>query len=660
MIRTQATQTCTGSDRWLLLVLLLAFLSTLVVQYPSLKDPYRIDDDFRQYYWMNWFRDHDLFPRDPLMQSVKGVHFLRVGNWEIAVQYYSLGFSLIYLVGSLLLDPLWVNKLLPFGLAIVATWYSYRLGQRLKDTRTGVLTAMLFILYIFVAPANVALSPGLERSFALPMLIVFWYYMIADDKTKVVLVLVIAMLIYAPTFFLCASAYALSFIQVKDRRVTIELERSRVLTLALGLLLGTLVFMPTLADDWRLPDQTASVEPVGVFHNPRFRSTGRVPIFWEHPSGLPVYLLIGDGGLVGVPSEVVALMPLVFLLLLMLAVGGLGALKLPPKLGTLLAAALLMWAMAWAIAMVTSLFVLKFPSKYTRAALPLFLLLLVASNAEAFVNRCIVLLSQKKAVPALLLACGGALVTSLGLFILSGEGLYVPAFPSAKGSAFGRTLVAIGGTSLWIGIALTGRHRLGQVQDLPLLGRADRMAEAAAQPPSPRITLKGLTFLVAALAIVYLPHWTGRTIRVTPERRELYDFIATLPKDALLAAPPSEAANIPLFARRSVLFSDEILPFKPETVIDFFDGYYATSATRILSFCRQYGVNYLVVDRTSFSSQTLAENRFFFEPYNSDIVAIVGQRKDFVLDRLPNNAKLFQGETLFVVTCEEGTFAGFD
>jgi len=44
----------------LLVLMFLAFMATLYVQYAAFEDPYRVNDDFRQYYWMERFVDPDL------------------------------------------------------------------------------------------------------------------------------------------------------------------------------------------------------------------------------------------------------------------------------------------------------------------------------------------------------------------------------------------------------------------------------------------------------------------------------------------------------------------------------------------------------------------------------------------------------------------------
>ncbi len=143
---------------------------------------------------------------------------------------------------------------------------------------------------------------------------------------------------------------------------------------------------------------------------------------------------------------------------------------------------------------------------------------------------------------------------------------------------------------------------------------------------------------------------------VPQEERPLLEYLSTLPKDVLIAGDPEIMSNIPLFSERRVLFSSEISYVGGTKVVDFFDAYYAESADRVLTFCQQYGVDYLVVDERRFSPDYLANGRFFYSPFNESIAQSVAARSNFILPQIPDSHKAFQSDPLFVIACTAEVF----
>lgn len=93
---------------------------------------------------------------------------------------------------------------------------------------------------------------------------------------------------------------------------------------------------------------------------------------------------------------------------------------------------------------------------------------------------------------------------------------------------------------------------------------------------------------------------------------ELYQYLAKQPKDSLVASLLSEADNIPIFARRSVLVA-------PEYAVPYHIGYatpfrkhaqaliaaqYTSDPQQLRHFIQQYGVDFWLIDRRSFDAST--------------------------------------------------------
>jgi hypothetical protein len=147
----------------------------------------------------------------------------------------------------------------------------------------------------------------------------------------------------------------------------------------------------------------------------------------------------------------------------------------------------------------------------------------------------------------------------------------------------------------------------------------------------------------------------GTTINPSHAERDVYEFVSTLPKDAMLMGDPDVMSGIPLLSQRSVLF--RALQHKPSApILQFFDVYYAKSPHAVLDFCQAYSIDYLVINREQFAPDYLAASKFFYNPYNEVIAQTVAARTSFILPQIPNDRKLFQSDDLFVIPCEAHVF----
>ncbi len=129
----------------------------------------------------------------------------------------------------------------------------------------------------------------------------------------------------------------------------------------------------------------------------------------------------------------------------------------------------------------------------------------------------------------------------------------------------------------------------------------------------------------------------------------LYRFVRTTPKTSLIAGPPDLMDKVLTFGRRKAFVTYELSHtwyirywdvIKKRT-FDFFRAYYAKDPAVIREFCRENGIDYLIVRDADFSADLLKKNQihpdgsqFAFEPFSSYIDQLVKSRSHFaVLDR---------------------------
>jgi hypothetical protein len=67
---------------------------------------------------------------------------------------------------------------------------------------------------------------------------------------------------------------------------------------------------------------------------------------------------------------------------------------------------------------------------------------------------------------------------------------------------------------------------------------------------------------------------------------------------------------------------------------DFFRAYYAEDPAEVREFCRENGIDYLIVRDKDFSPDLLKKTQIHFEPFDAYIKGLVNSRSHFaVLDR---------------------------
>jgi hypothetical protein len=138
--------------------------------------------------------------------------------------------------------------------------------------------------------------------------------------------------------------------------------------------------------------------------------------------------------------------------------------------------------------------------------------------------------------------------------------------------------------------------------------------------------------------------------------KKLYEYLSTLPKDALIAAHPYLADGIPTFSRRKVFLNFELsyhwfdnywLEIDRRTR-ELFAAYYSTDASSICEFCRKNRIDYLIVDMRHFTKPYLEKQEPYFEPFNAYIRNLIRDGQPYALLNVPEKDKLFTDGEIFV------------
>jgi len=285
----------------------------------------------------------------------------------------------------------------------------------------------------------------------------------------------------------------------------------------------------------------------------------------------------------------------------------------------------------------TSNLVLYFPSRYTQTSLILVLLLFVTMNLGPAMRtswrRFRILSRSSKA-----LVVAASVVAAVALyFLLEQADLWNrlgAVGPSYKGILLGAYMFLIGCIALRI---LLGRTLL---EPVPV---TDRLA------PKKELSIV-LIILLAGLVIIAIPPDSHLFIPIEPQRKDLVTFFQTTPKDSLTAGNPCFLDYVPMAAGRQVLFSCEFyVRGVTEPVLDNFRAYYADSLSQVRAFCDAYSIDYLVVVPRSFNASE--DMWIFFEPLNSILVPEVLSKPGYVLEDIPPNLRVYDGQEAIVMDC---------
>jgi hypothetical protein len=166
-----------------------------------------------------------------------------------------------------------------------------------------------------------------------------------------------------------------------------------------------------------------------------------------------------------------------------------------------------------------------------------------------------------------------------------------------------------------------------------------------------RAWVRAVPWLANAVIFVLLGargvSWAGFTVRIPPADRPLFASIAGLPRDAVIAAFPSETSDsIPYLSRRSVYLAREThMPFHTRytelmraRARALFAAYFASRPSVLRQFRDREHVTHLLIDRADFESRPS-----YFAPFDVDIARAfdAGRRAGFAAPALAPSLAVF-------------------
>jgi hypothetical protein len=605
--------------RLLAAVIVASLLVTFLSQSAHIWDRYRVVKDVQNFYWMARYQDPTLFATDYLWDN--RLLEVDVRGYQIILFPPSLGYALLFYLASFVIDHIWLSKLLIFVLMPICVTYLFKLGKLVRGDLSAISLSLVFVFFSLASRDSVSVASGLQRAFAVPLLIVFMYSMVREQYILAGLMIVMSALFYWPNFPLTVLAYGLSLIKVRPRlKMSLDISRSKLLPLLGSLLLSTLLIALQVASE---PDVLGSRD-VPVLQDPSHQTGGATPMFISFP-------WLGRGGVFETGNDVLSFIALLGLgVLVYKTVGRRSWQRLPDPCWHLVAAGAIMYLASFFLLFGLSSLLLYLPSRYTRSTLFLFAICYVGLNWGEFLEKGPDWFRRNARL--LVFFAVSLIVALVATYLLFPARLLLLPLLWFMGLILSGAAAVLGGSSLFW---LITRSRLRG---------ASRFAVALAV---------GLVIVLAS--VLHIGKLGAKTINPSAAEREVYEFVGSLPKDAVLVGDPVVMSGIPLFSGRNVLFRDlhpNINPNAPIYILDYFDAQYAESGEAVLNFCQRYKISHLVLDVEDFDPDHLAEGDFFYQPWNDRIVETVAGRSDFVLLEIQ---PVFASGPFEVIECDEET-----
>jgi hypothetical protein len=262
----QPPATAPGTDS--VLAVILSSVIFVFAHFQALSQYWVINDDVRQQiFWMQQWRDPQLFPGDLLSAYARA--------------YVPWGIKGLYRLASTVVDPMVISKWLPGLLFVFLGWCLFRIGCRLGSRRLAWFTLGLYWLMPFFLDN---LSGGLSRAFAAPLLAFFCLCWLAANPWGLGLALLLQALFIPYIFLVAAGATVLAWLAGRSGRwpAAPGITWAHLLIVAGG---AALVLL--MNHQFNAAGFGPLVSAADMARHPEFTAQGRYPIlpvpsfFWE-------------------------------------------------------------------------------------------------------------------------------------------------------------------------------------------------------------------------------------------------------------------------------------------------------------------------------------------------------------------------------------------
>jgi len=209
--------------------------------------------------WMAQFSNEKLFVNDLITNYVQFVT--------------PFGFSLLYRMASIFVEPVTFSKILPFPLVIVTAIYLYRIGRMIAGREAGFATVAFFLFF----PSHLkSFCGGIPHGFMFPLLVMALFYLMNARWLIVALLLFVGSLFYPLVSILGLPLFSLCIVQRSEGPLPLRLNgRGFGYLCAAALLCGAALFPKIVAENPEIGPTISAREAKAM---PEMQKKGRLKV----------------------------------------------------------------------------------------------------------------------------------------------------------------------------------------------------------------------------------------------------------------------------------------------------------------------------------------------------------------------------------------------
>lgn len=251
---------------WFSLSLTFATIFGIMELQRAFSSEYVVQDDARQHvFWMRRFLEPELFPNDLIADYYQSVA--------------PVGYASVYhLMASVGIDPIFLSKLLPIVLGLIATGYCFGVClQMLPVPIAGFIATLLLNQNLLLKDDLVS---GTARAFMYPLFFAFLYYLLRRSLLPSLATIALQGLFYPSSVLICAGILTLRLWRWKHGRPRLSQDRSDYIFCATGLGVALLMLLPLALKSSEFGSAIAAAEARAM---PEFFELGRSRFFVNNP-----------------------------------------------------------------------------------------------------------------------------------------------------------------------------------------------------------------------------------------------------------------------------------------------------------------------------------------------------------------------------------------
>ena len=582
----------------LLYVLIAATGVYVFAHWPALTNPYVVNDDVRQQiFWMQQWLDPELYQNDLLT--------------EYAKNYVPWGVQAIYAVAAPFINPVQFTKVLAGLLFVITAGFFFGLGRQFGDDLAAIFISCTFC---FMGGFMDKISGGLSQSFGFPLLVAFLFFLARNNLIGAGAFLFLESVLNPYIFLLCLVTYGI-FLTYNAGKVVLNWYRVRDVS-------------PDRAPCNHALRSDPSHLPLSPYSGTRVSSVQKNDRQDAGPTNSLSRLLH--------EFKATFMKPIPTLIsILFVAVGcSLVLLKYtyfsPAEFGPLVS-----WddmvgkieytdAGRYEIMPIASLF-------YELIRPWIFNLPFITwSPSPAWIA------ALRGPIPGWIVACIGLAIIAYALIRGKWDDLDLSGF-----RVFGYLFVAslltyLAAYAVIFKLFVPRRYVELSLNVFYCVGVGLCIRAALVKLVPRRIVFPAISTLFIVLGAINMYH-----VELGDYSRQaaLYQFVQTTPKTSLMAGPPDLMDDVLTFGRRKAFVTYKLshtwytrywAVIKKRT-FDLFTAYYAEDPEQVRKFCRDNGIDYLIVRDEDFTPTYVKKDRIHFEPFDSYIRNLVKSRSHFAL-----------------------------